>query len=302
MMLEALLPIFLLIFFGALLARLGWPGAAFWPAAERLIYYVFFPCLLFSNLAQAPLAGVPVSGMALALIGAVLAVSALLLLLRPLLGLSGAAFGSLFQGAIRQNTYIGLAGAVAVAGPMGLTLSAVAIAALVPLLNLLSVSVLSVFGTTARRGWHGAFGQMLRNPLILACAAGVAVNSAAWRLPDFAASGLELLGRAALPLGLLSVGAALRLRVNARELWAIALSSGVKLLLSPWLAWLLCAYFGVGGQAALVAVLFAALPTSVSSYLLARLMGGDESLMAAIITAQTLLAMFSLPWLLSSLT
>jgi hypothetical protein len=299
---DALLPVFALILLGVALTRLRFPGADFWPSAERLIYYLLFPSLLFVNLAQARLEGLPVLGMAAALIGGVLAASALLLIIRPWLGLSGAAFGSLFQGAIRQNTYVGLAGAAGLAGELGLTLSAIAIAALVPLLNLLSVGVLSFFAASGRRSWKSALLEVLRNPLIVACAAGVAVNYAALSLPGALVSVLELLGRAALPLGLLSVGAALRFRISVRELWAIALSSGLKLVLSPLVVLLLCGQFGVSGPALLVAVLFAALPTSVSSYLLSRLMGGDEHLMAAIITLQTLLAMLSLPLLLGWIT
>lgn len=296
--LGALLPVFALILAGLALARLGFPGQGFWEGAERLIYYVLFPSLLFTNLAKAPLIGLSLSGMVLALAGGVLAVSLLLLLARPLLGLSGPAFGSLFQGAIRQNTYVGLAGALALAGEAGVTLAAVAIATLIPLLNLLSVGVLSWFGAGGRRGWGAAFREVLRNPLILACAAGIGVNWYGLPFPKSVLDPLEMLGRASLPLGLLSVGAALRLSMGLRELWAVALSSAAKLLLMPFLVLVLCRELGVAGTATLVSVLFAALPTSVSSYILARQLGGDEHLMAAIITAQTLLAMASIPWVL----
>jgi malonate transporter len=169
----ALLPVFGLILLGFLLGRTGFPGGeGFWSGAERLIYYLLFPSLLFSNLASAPLRGLPVTEMAAALAAAVLAISLLLVLVRPALGIPGPAFGSLFQGAIRQNTYVGLAGAAALAGQRGLTLASVAIAVLIPLLNLLCVGVLSRYGS-ARRSGFGALLEMLRNPLILACAAGI---------------------------------------------------------------------------------------------------------------------------------
>lgn len=295
---SALLPVFSLILLGLLLKKIRFPGdKGFWDGAERLIYYVLFPSLLFTNLASAELEAVPVGAMAGVLAGAVLIVTLTLLLIRPLLGIPGAAFSSLFQGAIRQNTYVGLAGAAAIAGSRGLTLASVAIAVLIPLLNLLSVGVLSYF--SGGRGWGRALLEIVRNPLILACVAGIALNYGGISLPNWIADPLAMLGRAALPLGLLSVGAALRLTVGAGELKAIVLASAAKLLLIPWLVWLGCGQVGLEAQATTVALLFAAVPTSVSSYILARQLGGDEHLMAAIITVQTLLAMVSMPWVLS---
>jgi len=296
-LIQALLPVFSLILMGLLAARLRFPGADFWPGAERLIYYLLFPSLLFTNLAQASLAGLPLSQMGIALGLPVLAVSLLLLLLKPLLGISGADFGSLFQGAIRQNTYVGLAGAAALAGSAGLTLAAVAIAVLIPLLNLLSVAVLSAYGSSGR-SWGRAVLEIVRNPLIMACGAGIAVNLLGLSIPRLVIEPLEMLGRASLPLGLLSVGAALRLGISGRELLSIAVSSGAKLLLMPFLVLLLSRHLQLEAAVTLVVVLFAALPTSVSSYILARQLGGNEHLMASIITAQTLLAMLSMPWVL----
>ena len=53
---------------------------------------------------------------------------------------------------------------------------------------------------------------------------------------------------------------------------------------------------------AAVAVLYNGLPTSASSYVLARQMGGDGKLMAGIITATTLAAALTLPVLVASAT
>jgi malonate transporter len=295
---QALLPVFSLIILGLLIARLGFPGTEFWGAAERLIYYLLLPCLLFTNLAQATLAGLPLDDMGIALALPVLAVSGLTLMLRPLLGIDGRDFGALFQGAIRQNTYVGLAGAAALGGSTGLTLAAVAIAVLIPLLNLLSVGVMTRC-SAVNASWGRAAQEVLRNPLILACGAGICVNLTGLGLPSLLAEPLSMLGRASLPLGLLSVGAALRFSVSGRELLSILVSSGAKLLLMPLLVLLLSRQLELGADVELVLVLFAALPTSVSSYILARQLGANEHLMASIITVQTLLAMASMPWVLN---
>lgn len=300
--LGALLPGFTLILLGLLLRRVGFPAEAFWPEAERLSYWLLFPCLLFSTLATAQLGGVGLLGMAAALIGAVLLVSLLVLVSRPLWSLSAAAFTSVFQGAVRKNTAVGLAAASALAGPEGLALAAVAMISMIPLLNLLCVSVLLWYRDGGDRGWSTLGREVLKNPLILACVAGIGVNLLGMRPPGWLLDALGQLGRASVPLGLLVVGAALRWRVERQELQGILFSSVPKLLLMPSVVWGLCVLLEVGVQETRIAVLFGALPTAVSSYILARQMGGDEHLMASIITLQTLLAMLTLPLTLVLLT
>ena len=56
-----------------------------------------------------------------------------------------------------------------------------------------------------------------------------------------------------------------------------------------------CWLFGIGGTARTVAVIAAAVPTAASSFILARQMGGDATLMANLITVQVLLAVVTLP-------
>lgn len=297
----ALFPSFALILLGLWLRRVGFPAAAFWTEAERLSYWLLFPSLLFTTLASARLGGDSLLGMAASLIAAVLLVALLVLLSRPLWSLSSAAFTSVFQGAVRKNTAVGLAAAYALAGGEGIALAAVAMISMIPLLNLLCVSVLLHFRDGG--GGGSALGrEILKNPLILACVAGIGVNllgipPAAWLL-----DALGQLGRASVPLGLLVVGAALRWDAERRELKGILLSAVPKLLLMPLLVWGLCALLEVPADATRIAVLFGALPTAVSSFILARQLGGDEHLMASIITVQTLFAMVTLPLTLALLT
>ena len=297
----ALFPVFGLILLGLLLARQGFPAEGFWTQAERLIYWLLFPCLLFTTLATARLESADFHGMIAALALAVLAVSFLLLISYRVWPLTGSAFTSVFQGAIRQNTYVGLAGALALSGAEGMALAAVAIATMIPLLNLLCVGVLVLFRDGSGRGWSALGREVLRNPLIIACLTGIGFNQLGWVLPGWLLETIAVLGRASLPLGLLAVGAALRLTADRHELGGILLSALPKLLLMPVAVWFLCGELGVPLGATRIAVLFGALPTSVSSFILARQLGGDEHLMASIITVQTLLAMASMPVLLDLL-
>lgn len=300
---AALLPVFVLIGVGYVLRRFGVPGDGFWAPAERLTYYVLFPALLVYNLSRAPLAGQPVAPLATALVVAVIALSALLLLARGALPVNGPAFTSLFQGSIRFNTYIGIAAAAALYGSAGLTLAAITLAILIPLINVLCVAVLTRWGHHGRAaGGMAVVLGILRNPLVLACAAGIALNLTGIGLPAPADGVLEILGRAALPMGLLAVGAGLNLRGLRQASGAMALSCVTKLVMLPGLMVLTTRWMAVPPTATAVAVLFAALPGATSAYILARQLGGDHELIAGMVTLQTGLAVFTLPLTLALLS
>jgi malonate transporter and related proteins len=294
--LFALLPIFVLIALGFAIRRGHLLSDAVWEGADRLTFYVFFPALLLRNLAVADLAALPSVGAVVAVAGATLVATVLVILLRQPARLTGGAFAAVLQGGIRSNVYVALAAGLALYGAEGNTIVALAIASSVPLVNVLSVIALAPKG----HGIEGTVRVMLRNPLILACAAGIVLNGTVggWsgaRLPEVVDPVLSLLGRAALPIGLMSVGAGLDLAAATESGRATLVASLVKLGLLPMLTWLVFSLQGIGGPTAAVCILYAAVPTSVSAYAMTRQMGGDHKLMAGIITIETLLAMVTLP-------
>ena len=297
-LLNALLPIFAVILAGALFNRFHFPGSAFWPAAEKLTYFVLFPSLLFYSTATASLGNLAITPLFAALSFAVLLMVGLLFLLRKWFTTDDRGFSSVFQGSIRFNTYVGFALVYALYGTEGVTWAAVTIAILIPLVNLLSVSVI-VHAT--RRGANAAtfLLTILRTPPFIACLAGISVNGLGIVLPTPALELLQLFGRASLPLGLLAVGASLRTASFSKNGVTTGVTCFMKLFCLPLLAWMSCGLFQIDSLAAQVAVLFAALPGSASSYILARQLGGDSDLMANIVTAQIAVSLFSLPVVLS---
>lgn len=295
----AIAPVFLLIAAGAVLKRTGWLPAGFWDGADRLTYYIFLPALLVLSLATADLSEVPFGDGIFVGVLSVLIVTALLLAKRHVMGQPGPAFAAILQGSIRPNIYIALALTFALYDEEAAGPAAVAIIAFIPLVNLISATGLVLFGKKPKEGAHRFPGlRVIANPLLIACAAGIAINAADTGLPPVLAPMLDILGRAALPLGLLSVGAGLVFKDLAAKWGPISLAAFYKLLLLPLIAAVLFNLFGVIGTTPATVILFAAAPASVSSYILARQMGGDARLMAAIITAETLLAFATLPvWL-----
>lgn len=296
---PALLPVFGLIIFGYVLRTTNWLAEDFWLNVERLAYFILFPALLLSTVARADLTpefwpmfgavffGILITGLTIAAAGGPL---------RRAAGVDAAAFTSMFQGGIRPNTYIATATSAGLFGPPGLTIAAVGIAAAVPLVNVLSVTMLARH--VAGGSWRVLLLQLARNPLIIAITLGGLLNLAGG-LPFAADQFIALLGQASLPLGIMTVGAALKPRLIAVEARAIALSAAFKLLLLPAAVITLATILGVTGPPLIVAILFAAVPTSASSFILARQMGGDHTLLAGLLTAEILVAFVTLPlWII----
>ncbi|TRX73404.1 AEC family transporter [Pseudomonas mangiferae] len=294
-LLQALWPLFALIVGGYGLRRWEFPGDAFWPAAERLNYFLLFPALLFHSLATAPLDNPALSRLALAVLVGLGLGWASLLVGRRLRGWPAGRFGALAQGLLRFNTYLGLAAVGSLFGQKGLALAALMLALMVPTVNLMSVWAL-----TAERGMglRALLLPVVKNPLIVACLAGALVNLAGLPLPGGSERLLSLLAAASLPLGLLCVGAALRPRELGGEWAALAWNCGLRLLAMPVLAWGVALALDLPALERTVLVLFFALPTAPTAYVLTRQLGGDGSLMAGLITLQTLLGAVSLPLVL----
>ncbi len=305
---SALGPVFALVLLGYVFRLSAFPGPAFWPLAERFTYYLLFPSLLVSKLATTNLKGLDIS----AAVGALL----LLLLLASLaayglgrwLRLQNPPLTSFFQGGVRFNTYVGLAAAVELFGEVGLLWGAVFIALMIPSVNVCCIAVFSLTANSRGDGpatavpWAGIWKLLVQNPLIVACLLGIGLNVSGLGLPWGSASVLSLLSQMALPLGLLAVGVGLDLRVVRRDSAALWLCSAFKLLLYPLAFVLIARLVGLSAQAMSVFLVFALLPTASSAYILARQLGGDAPLMAAIITLQTLLAMVTMPLMLLILT
>lgn len=294
-LLTALLPIALLIVLGAWLKRSQFLADNFWAQAERLAYYVLLPSLFFHGLATAKLDGVPFQSMVSVLIVSTVVVSLMLVSARALITTNDAAFTSVFQGGIRFNNYVGVSAVAGLFGVQGIALAAVANAAIVPTVNILCVLVFAKYGSGGRMPFSKVLKQLVLNPLVMACIAGGLIQILDWKLPSGIEPMLKALGQASLPLGLLCVGAALEFGNMTQWLRPIAYSSLVKFLIMPMVTLWACHLFGLEGKAAIAALLFQALPTASSSYIMARQLGGDAPLMAGIIGCQTLLAGAVLP-------
>jgi len=302
---ASLIPTFLIIATGWLCRVTNVVSEQQWTGLERATYLIFFPALIIDTLARADLSSVPVLGVGGALVGSILAMAGLVLALRPLLarraGIDGPSFTSIFQGSTRWNTFVALAVAGSLFGQRGIALIAVAIAAMVPLLNLLAFYVFIRFAGRPKQSPRAILRSFAVNPFIWSCAIGLTLNLIVPPLPKPVTVYVELLGRAALAAGLLIVGAGLDIRRLAKPGLPHLVTTGLKLVLMPLMAVFLARSAGVRGDDLVVTVIAASVPTASAAYVLARQMGGNAPLMAEILTLQTLLALATMPLMIALL-
>lgn len=299
-MITSLIAVFLVITVGQLARQFFIREDIAWQGAERVTYYLLFPALLIETLAKAKLGEVPVLKVAAALLIANLITGGLLLALRgrmvTALGIDGPAFTSIFQGIMRWNAFVGLAIVGNLYGDLGVTLISIAFAVLIPVLNVQSVWVLRRYGTGTGAGgslWRG----LITNPFIIGTLIGLAINFMGLPLPKPVAAALDIVGRCALGVSLLLVGAGLRLGDLTRPTAALAIGVAARLLVIPVIGGLAALALGLSGAALGAVIICLAVPSASASYILARQMGGDAQLMAALLTAQTVLSFATMPLL-----
>ncbi len=287
-----LLPDFLLIVVGFVVCRWTSLDRPLWEAAERLVYYLLFPVLLFNSIVKSPLQPMQTLSLALAGVATVGCGIVLSLAIARWPGVNARLHASGAQVAFRFNSFIALALSERLIGPQGLAWMALLIALCVPLCNVAAVWPL------ARHGGHSYGRELLRNPLILSTLGGLLANACGLHLPEAAATTLQRIGLAALPVGLMAVGAGLKLGGLKASPGLAAAFLALRHAVLPAFAIGLTAVLALPAEQRIIVVLFAALPTASSAYVLAARMGGDGSFVAGLVTVSTLLGMLSIPlWL-----
>lgn len=296
---QLLFPDFSLILIGYLLCRFTGLNRKVWQPVEALVYYLMFPVLLFHSIVKSPLdvsaaSSLMGAGLALCAVGIALTYS---LPHWPVLGrqLEPRLHAASAQVGFRFNSFIALALANKVAGPEGLLLISVVIGVCVPLLNVGAVWPM------ARHANKGFARELVRNPLIIGTVTGLTANLLGLQIPQWLDPTVSRIGQAALPLGLMAAGAGMQfgsLR-DAKTLGVLVLS--VRHLAMPLTAFGLARLFGLDTTQTLVLLLFSAVPTASSCYVLAARMGYNGAYVAGLVTISTLLGMASLPFALGVL-
>jgi len=296
---QLLFPDFSLIVCGYLLCRFTALDRKVWEPIEILVYYFLFPVMLFYAMVKSPLDWASTSslmgaGLTLGVAGIALSYS---LPHWPVLGrhIDRRLHAASAQIGFRFNSFIALALADKVAGPEGLVLIAVLIGVCVPLFNIGAVWPM------ARHGQIGFARELLRNPLIIATASGLVANLLGFAMPEWLAPTVNRIGQASLAMGLMAAGAGMQLGSLAQAKTLGGLVLGVKHLGMPLIALGVAMLFGLNPTQTTVLLMFSALPTASSCYVLAARMGHNGAYVAGLVTISTALGVLSLPWALGVL-
>jgi malonate transporter and related proteins len=299
----SILPIFLLILIGFGLKAINLLDASGWQALDRLSFYLLYPVLIFVTIIKADFSGIAMLdivtslGTPWALLGAGLMLAAPLLIARGLIAASQ--FSSIFQTTVRWNGFVALAIAERLLDANAAAIVALVMAALVLPINLVTIYVVTRYDSHGKGGLGATLRRMASNPIVLACIGALLLRALTLALPEPVMTTLDLISRGALALGLIGIGAGLQLAALFRPQWATFLPVGLKLLALPAMALATALQFGTDAQTLSTIVLCAAVPTAMNGYVVARQMGGDAPLYAAIVTIQTLLSFITIPVLLS---
>lgn len=286
-----LFPDFLLILLGFVLIRITKWGDSFWTGLEKIVYYVLFPALLFYATSRTSLDFGSTRRLLQTALGATLCAIALAWIAKPLFKPGPMIFESGMQTAFRFNSYIALAVASRLGGDQGTSLMALIIGFTVPVCNTAAVHAL-----VHKSG--GLLKELARNPMLLATAGGLLFNLTGLQLPEVVGAALSRMGNASIALGLIAVGAGLRLTGLHASKGIAAYFIAIKLLALPAIAYGLGRWLELPALQLQIAVIFCALPTAASSYVLAVRMGGNGAFVAFLISASTLVSAVTLPlWL-----
>ena len=287
---SALIPVFGLILIGYFFKRIKFPSHEFWPQADKLTYYVLMPSLLIYKLSNASLSSSNSLGFILSALLAIFFTMIILMLANKIKPTSASSFTSVVQGGIRFNTYVFLALSGAIFGNEGLVLSAIILTFAIPFINILCITIFALYISNEKLNFLYLLKSIVTNPLIIACIIGGSINFLGIHFPVIINNTLEILSKAALPMGLLSVGFGLVIKEIKSSKSELIISSIAKHLIMPILIFIFAKYFELDNMMISILVLFAVLPTAPTSFILARQLGGDIRLMSSIITVQTLIS------------
>lgn len=274
---------------------------SFWSGIEHLCYYVLFPSLIIRTLAITDFSKFPAADIAFTMgasVATMLVIVSVGYFFAKSVGMAGASYSSVFQGATRWNTFAVIAIVFGFYGDDGVSIASIGIAVMIPMLNVANVTALALLVGKDAPTIGKVVKMLVTNPFIISCFTGILLNVIGFGLWEPIANTMDLLGRSALALSLLAVGVGVNFSAIKTAGVPVFITTLLKLAVMPALMYLFGYLFGVTGMPLTIAILCGAAPTAGASYILARKMGADATLMANIISVQTLLSIVTIPIIL----
>lgn len=291
------LPIVLTIAAGYLTKRSGAVPRDNWTGIEQLSFKVLIPAIIIQSIYQSDLALSQLGNFIWALLITVSITGILVLASRFLIphsALGNPQLTTIFQATTRWNAFIALALSLQAIGQPGLALISIAMAFIIPFVNVINILILAAYGDTTINARKIAQ-NIVTNPLVLACAIGLFLNFSGMSLPSSVESTIKTISQAAIGIGLLAIGASIDFRKLIALSWLLVAGTLARLVVSPAIFWLIGQAFGLDNMQMLCGMLICAVPAASNGYIVAKQMGGDAELYANLLMWQTVLAILTLP-------
>lgn len=291
---HAIVPLFLIIAMGFGVKRLGWIGPEDVRRFNKVCFYTFMPVMLFYNIYTSDFSQAVRLPYALFVVGAALGMVAVSFAVTLLAEKMPERRGVMIQAAFRSNfVLLGLPIAEELLPGSNFGITALMIAIVVPIYNMMSVVVLEYF-----RGGKPRAGEVLlavvKNPLILGSVAGLLVQALHITLPEVLVSFAGKMNSAATPLILLLLGASFETREVARYKKELLVCVGLRLVVFPGAILTLAAALGLRDIEFVTVLAMTAAPTAVNSFNMAQQLGGDSQLAGSAVVVSTAASFFTL--------
>jgi len=291
--LQIVLPVFIVLGLGWFIRRINLIDGDFIQKANKLIFNVCLPVLLFYKISDADLRSVFSISHLIIMVATIFIMFVISFIVSKMLKLDTSS-GTFSMNTFRANyAYMGLPVSAYAYGDQGLVIASVLMAFVVPMVNFMSVVSLSI-SMTSGRSLKPFLKNTLLNPLAIACILGIAASWYSLSIPVFIERSLQIVSGVTLPLALFCVGGSMTKKQMTGELVPSAIASAMKLLLMPFIALLLIRYSGIDmSVTSKTLVIMLSAPTATVNYVLASQMQGDAPLAGSTIVTSTLLSIFT---------
>jgi len=296
---NTLLPIFLIVFLGALLKWKKVFPEDFFKGLGKLVFYVGLPLLLFDKISTSVLKINETWKIFVVILIALIIIILIASLIARMLKVPKKAVGTFVQAAFRGNfAFVGLPVIYYAFGANGDKMAKVAVLAMAPLIPLVTFASLLILishgETESRITVKNIFIRILKNPLFLITLLALPFSIFQIQIPPFILRSAKALGETALPLALLSIGASLSISKIKGNVLLASTAAIINIFLLPFIGYWLAVIFKMNQNELLITMIFLACPAATSSYVMVQQIGGDEHLAGSVVIISTLMSAISL--------
>jgi len=290
---TTIIPIFAVIILGWFARWKGFIPTTFLEPANRLVYYLALPAMIFLSISKASLKTEFNILVLLITLFSVLVVFAVVWGVGSAIHIKRSQLGTLVQCSFHGNLgYIGLAVAYYFLGNEGFVRAGIIAGFVMILQNFLAVVVLqlNVDNIPAKHNKSNMVWKILGNPVILAAIAGILFSMTEAPIPLVIDRSLGIISNLAFPMALLIIGASLSFKLMRLRILSVFATDTVKLILLPALGFALFRLFDLKPQDYLPGLILLASPTAVITYVMAKEMNGDTDFAVAAVSTCTMLS------------